>query len=63
MENITSILESVDTVVIIALTTTSVILSVTGFGLIVVLISTVIAPVLSVFNKVLHKIIINIYIK
>ena len=56
-------LESVDSIVIIAATSTSITLSVTGIGLIVLPISAGIACILSLGNKILHKIIINKYNK
>ena len=58
-KTLTSILESIDAVVIIGATTTSVCLSVTGFGLLVVPISARIACALSLGKKVLHRIILN----
>ena len=57
------ILESVDSVVIIAATSTSITLSITGVGLIILPISAGIACTLSLGNKVLHKIIISKYNK
>ena len=48
-----------DSVVIIAATSTSITLSITGVGLIILPISTGIACTLSLGNKVLHKLIIN----
>ena len=54
-------LESVDSIVIIATTSTSKTLSVIGFGLIILSISAGIACTLSLGNKVLHKLIINKY--
>ena len=54
-----SILESVDSIVIIATTSTSITLSFTGIGLIVLPISAGIACTLSLGNKVLHKLIVN----
>ena len=54
-------LESVDTIVIIGATSTSVSLSITGIGLIILPISAGIACTLSLGNKVLHKLIINKY--
>ena len=62
-KTLNTILESVDTIVIIATTTTSITLSVTGIGLIVLPISAGIACTLSLGNKILHKIIINKYNK
>ena len=58
-----TVLESVDSIVIIAATSTSITLSVTGIGLIVLPISAGIACGLSLGNKILHKIIINKYNK
>ena len=58
-----TVLESVDSIVIIAATSTSITLSVTGVGLIILPISAGIACTLSLGNKVLHKIIINKYNK
>ena len=54
-----TILESVDSIVIIAATSTSITLSVTGIGLIVIPISAGIACTLSLANKILHKLVIN----
>ena len=51
------ILESVDTIVFIGTTSTSIILSITGIGLINLPISAGIACTLSLGNKVLHKLI------
>ena len=56
-------LESIDSIVIIAEMSTSITLSITGIGLIVLPISAGIACTLSVGNKLLHKIIINKYNK
>ena len=58
-ETITTILKSFDTFVIIATTSSSIILSLTGIGLIAIPISTAIACGLSIGNKVLYEIIIN----
>ena len=58
-----TILESVDSIVIIGATSTSITLSITGIGLIVLPISAGIACGLSLGNKVLHKLIINKYNK
>ena len=58
---LTSIKESVDTVVTYGETTTSVTLSVFGVGLIVVPISAGNKSALSLRNKLLHKIILNKY--
>ena len=62
-KTLNTILESVDSIVIIAATSTSITLSVTGIGLIVLPISVGIACGLSLFNKLLHKLIINKYNK
>ena len=62
-KTLNTILESVDSIVIIGATSTSITLSVTGIGLIVLPISAGIACGLSLGNKVLHKIIINKYKK
>ena len=58
-KTLNTILESVDSIVIIAATSTSIKLSVTGIGLIILPISAGIACGLSLGNKVLHKLIIN----
>ena len=58
-KTLNTVLESVDSIVIIAATSTSITLSVTGIGLIVLPISAGIACALSLGNKILHKIIIN----
>ena len=58
-----TLLESVDSIVIIAATSTSIKLSVTGVGLIILPISAGIACGLSLGNKILHKLIINKYNK
>ena len=58
-----TVLESVDSIVIIAGTSTSITLSVTGIGLIVLHISAGIACGISLGNKILHKLIINRYNK
>ena len=62
-KTLNTILESVDSIVIIAATSTSITLSVTGIGLIVLPISAGIACGLSLANKILHKIIMNKYNK
>ena len=62
-KNLNTILESVDSIVIIAATSTSITLSVTGVGLIILPISADIACTLSLGNKILHKLIINKYNK
>ena len=56
-------LESVDTIVITGAASTSITLSVTGVGLIILPISAGIACALSLGNKVLHKMIMNKYNK
>ena len=62
-KTLNTVLESVDSIVIIAATSTSITLSVTGIALIVLPISAGIACGLSLGNKILHKIIINKYNK
>ena len=62
-KTLNTILESVDSIVIIAATSTSITLSITGIGLIVLAISASIACGLSLGNKILHKLIINRYNK
>ena len=54
-------LESIDTIVIVEATTTSITLSITGIGSIIFPKSSGIACTLSLGNKVLHKIIKNKY--
>ena len=56
-------MESVDSIIIIGATSTSIILSITGIGLIISPISAGIACTLSLGNKLLHKLIINKYNK
>ena len=58
-----TVLDLVDSIVIIAATSTSITLSITGIGLILLPISAGIACTLSLGNKVLHKLIINKYNK
>ena len=58
-KTITTILKSFDTFVIIATTSSSITLSLTGIGLIVIPISTATACGLSIGNKVLYEMIIN----
>ena len=58
-KTVNTILESVDSIVIIAATSTFITLSVTGVGLNILRISAGIACALSLGNKVLHKLIIN----
>ena len=62
-KTLNTMLEYVDSIVIIGATSTSITLSITGVGLIVLPISTGIACTLSLGNKVLPKIIINKYNK
>ena len=62
-KTLSTILESADSIVIIAATSTSITLSVIGIGLIVLPISAGIACTLSLGNKVLHKLIKNKYNK
>ena len=62
-KTLNTILESVDSIVVIAATSTSITLSVTGVGLIILPISAGIASTLSLGNKILHKLIINKYNK
>ena len=62
-KTLNTVLESVDSIVIMAATSTSITLSLTGIGLIVLPISAGIACTLSLGNKVLHKLIINKYNK
>ena len=58
-KTLNTIIKSVDSIVIIAATSTSITLSVTGIGLIVLPISAGIACGLSLGNNILHKLIIN----
>ena len=58
-----TVIESVDSIVIIAATSTSITLSVSGVGLIILPISAGIACTLSLGNKIIHKLIINKYNK
>ena len=62
-KTLNTILESADSIVIIGATSTSITLSITGVGLIILPISAAVACVLSLGNKILHKIIINKYNK
>ena len=62
-KTLNTVLESVDSIVIIAATSTSITLSITGIGMIVLRISAGIACGLSLGNKILHNIIINKYNK
>ena len=58
-KTLNTVLESVDSFVIIGATSTSITLSITGFGLTILPISAGIACTLSLGNKILHKLIIN----
>ena len=60
-ETLNTVLESVDIIIIIGATSTSITLSITGIGFIILPISAGIACTLSLCNKVLHKLIINKY--
>ena len=62
-KTLNTILESVDTIVIIGETSTSISLSITGVGLINLPISAEIACTLSLSNKVLQKLTIKKYNK
>ena len=62
-KTLNTVLESVDSIVIIAATSTSITLSITGISLIILPISAGIACSRSLGNKVLHKLIINKYNK
>ena len=62
-KTLNAVLESVDSVVIIGATSTSITLSITGIGLIILPISAGIACGLSLGNKIIPKIIINKYNK
>ena len=62
-KTLNTVLESVDSIVIIGATSTSITLSVTGIGLIVLPISAGIACALSLSNKILQKLILNKYNK
>ena len=62
-KTLNTVLESVDSIVIIGATSTSITLSITGIGLISLPISAGIACTLSKGNKVLHKLSINKYNK
>ena len=62
-KTLNTILESVDSIVIIGATSTSITISITGIGLIVLPISAGIPCSSSLGNKVLHKLIINKYNK
>ena len=62
-KTLNTVLESVDSIVIIAATSTSITLSITGFGLIILPISAGVACTLSLGDKILPKLIINKYNK
>ena len=62
-KSLNTILESVDSIVIIGATSTSITLSITGAGVIILPISAGIVCTLSLGNKVLHKLISNKYNK
>ena len=62
-KTLNTLLESVDSIVIFGATSASIILSITGIGLIILPISAGIACGLSLGNKVLHKLFINKYNK
>ena len=62
-KTLNTILESVDSIVIIGATSTSITLSIISIGLIILPISAGIGCTLSLGNKVLHKLIINKYNK
>ena len=62
-KTLNTVLESVDSIIIIGATSTSITLSITGIGLIILPISAGVACTLSLANKVLHKLIINKYNK
>ena len=62
-KTLTTILKSIDTIVLIATTSTSITLSITGIGLLVIPISTATACGLSITNKVLYEIVMKKYDK
>ena len=62
-KTLNTILESADSIVIIGASSTSITLSITGVGLIILPISAAVACGLSLGNKILHKLIINKYNK
>ena len=62
-KTLTTILKSFDTIVVIATTSASITLSVTGIGLIAIPISTATACGLSITNKVLYEIVMQKYNK
>ena len=60
-KNLNTVLESIDSIVIIAATSTSISLSITGVGLVVLPVAAGVACGLSLGNKILHKLILNKY--
>ena len=62
-KTLNTVLESVDSIVIIAATSSAITLSIIGIGLIILPISASAACTISLGNKVLHKLIINKYNK
>ena len=62
-KTLNTVLESVDSIIIISATSTSITLSITGIRLIILPISAGIACTLSLGNKILHKKIMNKYNK
>ena len=62
-KSLTTILKSFDTIVIIATTSSSITLSLTGFGLIVIPISSSVACGLTITNKVLYELVMQKYNK
>ena len=62
-KTVNTVLESVDSIIIIGATSISITLSITGIGLIILPILAGVACTLSLANKVLHKLIINNYNK
>ena len=62
-KTLNAVLESVDSIVIIGATSTSITLSITGIGMIVLPISAAIACSISLCNKIFHNLIINKYNK
>ena len=62
-KTLNTVLESVDSIVIIGATSSSITLSITGVGLMILPISAGIACTLSLGNKILHKLILHKYNK
>ena len=62
-KTLNTIFESVGSIVNIGATSTSITLSITGFGLIILPISPGIVSTISLGNKIMHKLIINNYNK